>query len=222
MNTKLFLGCLAGALSLAGAASAQDLGMGPGVGKEAGAIMVRARVIDVSPISDHSSTSIGGSVDVTDTVAPEVDFSYFFTDHIAAELIAATTQHKLTAKNTALGNIDVGKTMVLPPSLTLQYHFFPHSAISPYLGAGINYTVFYDTKLSNQLQQAGLHSLALESNWGTVVQAGVDWNITGHWFANLDIKQIFVNTKAKIQKGAVTAKTQLDPTVYGIGIGYRF
>ena len=31
---------------------------------------------------------------------------------------------------------------MLPPTLTAQYHFNPHGAVRPYLGAGVNYSIF--------------------------------------------------------------------------------
>ncbi len=64
----------------------------------------------------------------------------------------------------------------------------------------------------------------MSNNVGAAVQAGLDYNISGHWFANLDVKQIFVNTNAHIDTvlGGVKAKTTLDPLVVGAGVGYRF
>jgi outer membrane protein len=188
--------------------------------------MVRARIIDVAPQTSSSSVSpIGGKVNATDAIAPEVDFSYFFTDNLALELIAATTQHRLSASNiTALhgANLEVGKTWVLPPALTAQYHFFPHGPLSPYLGAGINYTVFYDTQAPGS--GSPVTRMKLENNFGYVLQAGVDWNVSGNWFLNADVKQIFLDTTAKLTTalGPVKAKTALNPTVVGLGIGYRF
>ena len=42
------------------------------------------------------------------------------------------------------------------------------------------------------------------------------------WYANIDVKQIFVSTKAKLNGGAIVAHTDLNPTVVGVGVGYRF
>ena len=154
---------------------------------------------------------------MTNTVTPEVDFSYFLTDNIAFELIAATSRHSLTAKNTVAGNVPVGSTWVLPPALTAQYHFMPKEKISPYVGAGLNYTFFYSTKPA-----AGLTKLALSNNIGGVLQAGVDIAVGSRTWVNLDVKQIFLHTDAKINGGAIRAKTDLNPTVFGAGIGYRF
>jgi len=190
-----------------------------GVGKQAGSILVRARLIDVIPEDSTSSISaIGGHVNATDSFTPEVDFSYFLTDNIALELIAATTRHSISGGGTALGPVQVGSTWVLPPALTVQYHFMPKGIFSPYVGAGVNYTIFYDTTAAG----GTVNKLSLEDNWGGVLQAGADFELSGRWFANVDVKQIFVDTKAKLNAGAITAKTALNPTVVSLGIGYRF
>lgn len=188
-------------------------------GKSAGSIMVRARLIDVMPQNSTSSISgIGGSVKTTDMVTPEVDFSYFITENIAVELIAATTRHSITGSRTALGNVPVGSTWVLPPALTAQYHFNPKGQFSPYLGAGVNYTMFYGTHAAG----GTVTKLVMENNFGAVLQAGLDVNLEGRWYANVDVKQIFLDTKAKLNGGAIVAKTALNPTVVGFGVGYRF
>ena len=223
MRRTLFATCLYGALAVAGVASAQTAPSADSdalVGKQANTFMVRVRGIVVAPEDNNSSTSIGGGVTATPQAAPEVDFSYFFTDNIAAELIAATTRHELRATGTAVGNVDVGSTWVLPPTLTVQYHFFPHSQVSPYVGAGINGTIFYSTSPNGPV----VKSFSLDNNVGAAIQVGVDVNITGHWFANIDVKQIFLSTTAHLNTvlGPVTAKTDLDPLVVGAGIGYRF
>ncbi len=188
------------------------------VGKAANTWMIRGRVIGVIPLNSSSSIDvIGGKVGTSNAVAPEVDFSYFLTDNIALELIAATTKHNLYANNSVLGgSVKVGSTWVLPPTLLLQYHFMPKERFSPYVGVGLNVSFFYSTSPAS-----GINSLAMTSNVGAAVQAGFDYNFSGHWFANLDVKQIFVNTSASVN-GAIRAHTALNPLVVGAGIGYRF
>lgn len=217
---------LVGTLAFGGLASAQDAtsvsasSFTPPVGKQAGTFMIRLRAIDVIPEDNGSSTSIGGHVKTTSQPAPEADFSYFFTDNIAAELITATTRHTMKATGTAVGSVDVGSTWVLPPTVTLQYHFMPHERFSPYVGAGVNLTMFYASHPSGPT----VTSLKVDDSVGAALQVGFDYNVTGHWFANVDVKQIFVSTKAHLNTalGPVTAKTSLDPLVVGFGIGYRF
>lgn len=213
---------LAGAfLMMAPAAHAQDA-QPDFVGKEAGTLMVRLRAIDVLPLDSSSSISaIGGRVHATNQVAPEADFSYFFTDHIAAELIAGTTRHAIQARGTALGTVDVGSAYVLPPALTLQYHFFPHERLSPYVGAGIDVMFFYDQHTGTP---GAVTKLDVRPAVGPALQAGVDYNVTGHWFVNADLKLLLVSPNANIDAlgDHLRAKVALNPLVAGIGVGYRF
>ena len=93
--------------------------------------MIGARALYVSP---NVSTSING-LDVDSAWWGELDFTYFFTKNIAAELIAGFNKHEVTLNGVALGKVGV-----LPPTLTLQYHFTDLGAWKPYVGAGLNYT----------------------------------------------------------------------------------
>lgn len=204
------------AASMLAALAAPAMAQAP-AGKTAGDVMVRARIIGVVPMNGPSSTSIGGRVETGAMVTPEVDFSYFITDNIAVELIAATTRHNIRAKGTALGDVKVGSTWVLPPTVTLQYHFMPKEKFSPYLGAGLNYTIFYGSEAA-----AGLGSLKLSNNVGYAVQAGFDYALTRNMYLNVDVKQIFLSTNAKLAGGAVRAKTDLNPLVVGVGVGWKF
>ncbi|MGI4793783.1 MAG: OmpW/AlkL family protein [Janthinobacterium lividum] len=218
---SIIITALAAAILAGGVAQAQTAAGAADVpvGKQAGTVMVRVRAIGVLPQNSSSSVSgIGGSVAVTNTPAPEIDLSYFFTDSIAVEGIAASTRHDVSATHTALGHVDVGSVWVLPPTVTLQYHFMPRQRFSPYLGAGMTAAFFYDSSPANPT----VTKVGFSNNVGAAIQAGFDYNISGHWFANFDVKQIFLNTTARINGGAIIAKTALNPTIVGAGIGYRF
>ena len=175
---------------------------------------VRGRIIDVVPHED-STVSIGGEVHVGDRVAPEVDVTYFFTPNISAELIAATTKHNLS--HSAAGAL--GSTWVLPPTITAQYHFTPDAKFSPYVGAGLNYSMFY-----NEKGAAGITDLKVDGGIGYALQAGFDYWFDDHWGANVDVKKLFLNIDAKLNAGGtpVTADIDLDPTILGAGVSYRF
>ena len=220
MKALLFATCLAGCAVLSAPAWADSSSQDAPVGKQAGTFMVRLRAIDVIPENNASSTSIGGHVHANDQFAPEADISYFFTDHIAAELIAATTRHKVQAIGTGVGNVDVASTWALPPTITLQYHFRPHRRFSPYVGVGVNATFFYSASPARPT----VTHVSLRNSVGPALQVGFDYNVSGHWFLNADVKQIYLNTHAEADTvlGRVTAKTSLDPLVAGMGVGYRF
>ncbi len=184
-----------------------------------GDILLRGRVIGVLPQNFSSTVSvIGGQVRTTDQIAPELDLSYFLTDHISVEAIAASTRHEVWASHTQIGRVDVGAVWVLPPTVTLQYHFSPVGAFQPYLGAGITVAFFYATQPAGPI----VSKVGFSNSIGPALQAGIDYRLNDHWFANFDVKQIFIDTKARINGGAITAKTSLSPTVVGAGIGYRF
>jgi outer membrane protein len=170
--------------------------------------MVRLRAIDVAP---NASSSIDG-LDVKDQWAPELDFTYFFTKNVAAELILATTRHEATLNGQSLG-----KLSVLPPTLTVQYHFTDLGAFKPYVGAGLNVSWFYNDGLKLGNTPLGVDN----SSIGAALQAGMDYEFAKNWYFNLDYKYIWMSTD--ITAGGTTlTKLKIDPSVWGIGIGYRF
>ncbi|WP_343562605.1 OmpW/AlkL family protein [Kiloniella sp. b19] len=193
----------------------------PALASEQGDFLIRLRGIGVLPDEDGSS-NINGSPEIDNDFVPEVDFTYFFTDNIAAELILATTQHDVKWNNSSVASqLDLGDVRLLPPTLTLQYHFNDvlTPGLKPYLGAGINYTVFYDEKVGN-----GFRDIDYDDSFGAVFQAGVDYELNDSWSVNLDVKHIMLNTDVRIDTGAsiVDADVDIDPWIVGIGVGYRF
>ncbi|MEI6557951.1 MAG: OmpW family outer membrane protein [Rhodospirillaceae bacterium] len=188
--------------------------------KQAGQFNVRARVLTAIPydkqtIKNAAGADTGLRATVTADVEPELDLSYFFTDNIALELIAGWTRHAVKANP---GAIDAGTVRLLPPTLTAQYHFFTKERISPYIGAGWNYTFIFD-------ERGGATNQNKFSNaTGPALQAGVDIAITGGLSLNLDVKKIWwvSGSDFTLNNGALKGKADLDPLLVGIGVGYRF
>lgn len=197
-------------------------------GVAAGDVLVRLRGIMVSPTEKAGPIMPGvptGSVKVDDGYMPEVDFTYMATDHIGAELILSTTKHNIQGTGAIAGLGKVADTWALPPTLTLQYHFAPKSHVRPYVGAGVNYTIFYSSDSSRSLDNAlGATKVKLDDSFGYALQAGVDVDITRKVFVNLDVKFIDIDTTARLTtSGAVNkVNVSLDPFVFGAGIGFRF
>lgn len=172
---------------------------------------VRFRAIDVDP-QVGSSGNIAGNASIDSAVVPEMDISYFFNDHVSTELILATSKHNVEWS----GPLNLGSVWVLPPTLTAQYHFTPENKLSPYVGAGVNYTVFYNS------HPGTFRSVDYKDGFGYALQAGVDYKLDDHWLLNLDAKKIFLNTTVMVNNGAVRADVDVDPWVLGAGFGYRF
>lgn len=196
-------------------AAALQFSAGVAVADDKSPWLVRVRIIDVVP-EENSSTSIGGAITVSDRIVPELDISYFWTDHFATELILATNSHNIGAVGTSLGDLDAGNVSLLPPTLLAQYHFNPDGKLRPYVGAGINYTFFYDADAGD------LTSISYDDGFGYALQAGIDIGLNDNWAINADIKKIFLNTDASINGGAVTADVDIDPWIFGFGLAYRF
>ena len=203
-------------------------------GLEQGDVLVRARAVFVSPNDDSGLVSAAGTpvagsgVSVDNGVTLDIDFTYMFTDHIGAELLLdLTSKHDISSSGT-LSTIVPGKIIesyVLPPTLLLQYHFLPDSKVRPYVGAGINYTMFLGEKATNNAKSvAGLSRVKLDSSFGWAAQVGADFDMGDDWFFNLDVKYIDMNTTATASSalGDLRVDVDVDPWLFGIGIGKRF
>lgn len=215
----------AGAVFAAMPAQAQDH-----TGLAAGDILLRVRTIVVAPNEKSGGivpTFPAEHVSLDNSVMPEVDVTYMVTKNIGFELIAATTKHTASGKTGTTGSIgDLASTWVLPPTLTAQYHFNPAGKIRPYVGAGVNYTIFWDEKASDGLQTAvGKTKVRMTDSFGWAGQVGVDIDLSPKIFLNLDLKYIDIDTKATLQTTAIgkqNVMVHIDPLVFGAGVGFRF
>ncbi|MEO0817708.1 MAG: OmpW family outer membrane protein [Pseudomonadota bacterium] len=196
---------------------------------------IRGRVIGVLPdeAADLSAggAALPGSVDINDQYVPELDITYFFTDNIAAELILAVTPHDVDALGVtvpgALDNatVPLGDVWLLPPTLTLQYHFKNESQFTPYVGAGVNATFFF-----NEDEGDVADGIEYDPSFGFALQAGIDYDldgIEGGWLLNADIKKVWINPDVTVDfttalGTSVDADVDIDPLVVGIGFGYKF
>jgi outer membrane protein len=193
---------------------------------------VRGRLIQVAPDESGTlrvgSTRLGGGVEIETQVVPELDITYFFTKNIAAELILGVTPHEVTATNVSAvagADVDLGEVWLLPPTLTLQYHFNPDGQIKPYIGAGLNFTHFF-----NEDEGPVADSISYDSSFGGALQIGVDYDldgVPGGWFLNADLKKIYIQTDVTVDfttaLGAkVDADVEINPLVFGLGAGIRF
>lgn len=182
---------------------------------QAGSVLVRAGGILVAPNTSTNSDTF--KFDVNNNAQLGLTATYMVTDNIGVELLAATPfSHKIT-----LGNVLVGKTKHLPPSLYAQYYFLDKdSAARPYVGAGLNYTRFFNEKPI----LPGVTDLKLKSSWGPVVNAGLDIKVADNLYLNTAVWYAKIKTKASFKLGGAPqeVKVTLDPLVFFAGIGYRF
>lgn len=200
----------------------------PGLAAESDKWIVRGRVIHVSP-NDRSgevTTLAGSGVGVGGDTTAELDITYMLRPNLGLELILGTTRHDLSGQGTIANLGKIGDTALLPPTLTLQYHFAPQAKVRPYAGLGVNYSKFYDEKSTNSLDTGlgGPTTINLDDSWGLAAQAGVDVGLKNDWFVNFDLKYVNIETQATLVTGATTRTVDVDinPWIFGIGIGKRF
>jgi len=183
--------------------------------------MIRLRALGVvTRDSGHVDQVAGSGLNVSDTVVPELDITYFFTPNIAAEIILGVTPHHITGAGT-LSGVDVGKVWLLPPTLTLQYHFTNFGPFKPYVGAGVNYTVFF-----NQSAAGGVVTgLDVHNAFAPALQVGLDYMIDRHWGLNVDVKKLWLRPDfdGTLAGGVpISGKANLDPWLIGAGVTYKF
>ena len=186
--------------------------------------MIRVRALGVLPDASaqfnvNGVPLNGASATITDTLVPELDITYFFTPNLAVNVIAATSRHDVSVQNSAIGNVELGRVWALPPTVTLQYHPLPASRFSPYLGLGVNYTIFYGEGGS---RSAPVTHVDVENSWGVAANIGVDYEVTPNWLLNLDVKRIMMRPDVSVNHGAIRGETELDPWVVGVAVRYRF
>lgn len=177
----------------------------------------RFRWVSVLPNESATIGTIGGDVEIGKSFIPELDFTYYFTENIAAELILGTANHDVKAVNTALGNVNLGDVWLLPPTLTLQYHF-NISDFKPYVGAGVNYTIFYNA------DPGAVVDVDYENGFGYALQLGFDYDLDDTWFLNVDAKYVGLSTDVSVNAGIATVPAEVDinPLLIGFGVGMRF
>ncbi len=222
---KIVSGAFAAALlsSLAAPALAADLPstksapLAP-IDKSFDPFLIRLRGLAVLP--DASGTSLNGArmggAKLSTSAIPEVDFTYFFTKHWAAELIAGVSPHRLTANSVLPNQVALANTTLLPPTLTAQYHF-ALGQFDPYVGVGANYTWFLGTKSTALGGTVNIHSAP-----GLAFQLGADYYLTKHWVLNVDAKYVVLETTANVLGKVNNLQLNVNPWIVGGGIGYRF
>jgi outer membrane protein len=169
--------------------------------------MFRFRVIGIAP--DDSGTDMLEDIEVDGDFTIEIDVTRFFTEHLALEVIAATAAQPLAVDGSSIGSVNH-----LPPTATLQWHFLPAGEFRPYVGGGVNYTIFYE--------QTGLvDEFDLDDSFGLAGQLGADIMLGQKVFLNIDLKYIQIETDVKVD-GSKMGTVEINPWVIGFGFGHRW
>lgn len=197
---------------------------------QAGDVIVRAGAVTVDPREDSGNVRIGGAAQqgtgatLNSDTQLGLNFAYMLTDKIGVELLAATPfKHDVGTKG--LNGLNLGELKHLPPTLSVIYYpLDSKSAFKPYVGAGINYTWFFDDELSSEAEAAGFRGLDMKDSWGLAFQAGADYMLTDNLMVNAQVRYIDIDTTGTTHAGPTKVKVDVDvdPMVYMVGLGYKF
>ncbi len=210
---------------------------------KSGDIVVRGGLTHIDPSSNDTGVyveALGGntplSVSVDDNTQLGLNFVYFYDANWAVELLAATPYTHTVTINDPQGisegifgaNVDgvtLGETKHLPPTISALYYFDTRSNFNPYVGLGINYTIFFDEKFKSVPKSLGFNDLELEGSFGFSAQIGIDYQLTNNWHVNMSVRYIDIDTTADFKIGDTiegSAEIDVDPMVYSMMLGYKF
>ncbi|MCC7054517.1 MAG: OmpW family protein [Gemmatimonadaceae bacterium] len=180
--------------------------------------MIRLRALSLTPANQSDAIpSLGVAADkitINSKIFPEVDISYFFAPHFAAELVLTYPQKQDVKLN---GN-KIGTFYHLPPSLLAQYHFLPAGVVRPYVGVGVNATLIMKDKIA----VPGVGALTLDDfSLGVAGQVGADVQVRPGQFINFDVKKVTIGSDVK-SAGTTVSKVKVDPWLLSVGYGFRF
>src|SRR5690554_6187207 len=215
---------------------------------EAGDFVLRAGAVHVAPDDSSDSITLGGNpllaplgindtkVSVNANTQLGIRATYMFTNNLGLGVLGATPfKHNIKGGGDLPGDLTLGETKHLPPTITLQY--FPMhsaSAFQPYLGVGVNYTTFFEEKTSADLNAAlGIpgSELELDDSVGVAVELGMDYMLSENFGLNAAVWWADISTDARVKvldaagnKIAETDKfeVEIDPMVYMVGFTYKF
>lgn len=180
--------------------------------------MVRVRALSLTPANKSdaipSLNVAADKITVSDKIFPEIDISYYFAKHFAAELVLTYPQKH----DVKLNDAKIGTFSHLPPTLLGQYHFLPTGVVRPYVGAGVNFTLI----MKDEINVAGVGPLTLsDASIGAAGQIGADVKVRQGQFLNIDVKKVMIGSDVKAG-GNKVSQVHVDPWLISVGYGMRF
>lgn len=163
----------------------------------------------VQPKDDNGIVA-GGTTEIGSNTRPTITFEYFIRDNIGLEVLAALPfKHDIK-----IGGAKVGTTKHLPPTVSVNYHFPTGGALKPFIGAGINYTTFFEDR-------SPLGDLKIDNSWGLAAHLGVDYAISEKGALRMDLRYLDIDSDVKLN-GAKVGRVEVDPLVAGVAYVMKF
>jgi outer membrane immunogenic protein len=232
---------VAGVIPLNGHGTVYDSGSGyPGLGS----------IGVLSGLTGYNGVIAGASTNTSSAIIPMLDVAYYLTKNWAIEAICCVAHHHIQGTGTI--SSDFARAWLFPPSIMAQYHVTNFGAFQPYIGVGVNFTTFWNTRVNNdtwsipfapgaplaaaQGVRSTFQYATVAPSWGPVGQIGFDYMLNDHWGLNVDFKYIALHpmvhstvvafAPAAPALGAiyipVKVSLPINPVVISAGLTYRF
>lgn len=145
--------------------------------------------------------------------------------------------------NVQVGPLDgkIADVTAAPLNAKLIYRFLPDRRVRPYLGAGATYTITYNERLvdpslwTRRTDPGTAPDLDVSDEWGSILQAGVDIDLTKKWFLSLDVMRVDLDfdnritnvvtdggVVGEVQASDARVKVEADPYIYTLSLGRIF
>jgi outer membrane protein len=226
-NFRFFLKALALCIVASSAA--------PALAHEAGDLILRAGVANVAPEEQSSyirpaAVSSRGKAGLDGDTQLGITAVWMFADQWGMELLAATPfTHTISFAGDLAGLGSLAEVKHLPPTVSLQYYFDTgNDAWTPYVGAGINYTLMLESSATangravlDSVGTGGNHSIEADDSVGYALQAGLDLHVSDRMLLNAAVWFIDIDTTVEIAN-TLKVDVAVDPWVYALNIGLKF
>ena len=198
------------------------LAASPALAYEAGTWILRAGVGVVAPDSDNLVVDPDTIVQVDDGTSLTLMGTYMFSPNWAFDILASWP----FSHDIKLAGTKIAETEHLPPTFSMQYHFLPDGTFQPYVGAGVNYTTFFNSDVTQVLTDAlGITDIDLDDSFGLALQFGGDFLLGDRWLLNVDVRWIDIESDLTASDGISSEEVgtvKIDPWVYSVNVGFRF
>jgi outer membrane protein len=184
---------------------------------------------------DQQIPDTGAHAGTSDAASFSVE--YHVTDHFGAALLVGSPFTNNLIGDASLSQFGViGKSKPMAPILEARYHLFaPDAKFRPFVGVGINYTWFSDTRLTNNdfiatnFGPGSSTHASLSSSWNPTFDIGATYAISKHWSLGASLTYIPLTTTLTTSATTATGtqvvtklKIRTNPLISLIGVNYTF
>ncbi len=225
-NTSTPLGILVLSLALSGLPALAQTDI-------TGKLSVRGGVTQISPkvqSGDLSAPSFTGTKsDIKSATQLSGGINYKLDSNWSIDVpLALPFEHEIVGAGAIANAGKIATTKSLPFTVLGQYNMvIADSRFHPYVGAGLVYGKYFNTKTTSALtaltggSPSTPTTMQLDSRFGTALQIGTQIDIDKNYFVDVSFIKSFIKTKATLSTNQ-TMDVTLNPAVFSLGLGYRF